>query len=63
MASVSAEQTVSLPEAADLLGVATEDVFDLVFSGQLTSVEMPSGRRVVPRSAIERWKASHEAPA
>jgi hypothetical protein len=63
MADVSTEQAMSLPETADLLGMTTEDVFDLVFSGQIQSVETPSGRRVVPRSAIESWTTSHEDPA
>ncbi len=57
------EETVSLPEAARRLRLSPEETFDLVFTRELRSVEAPSGRRLIPISAIERWKDAHPAPA
>ena len=57
------EETVSIPEAACLLGLTTEEVLNLVFLKELGSVEAPSGRRIVPISAIERWRLAHPVTA
>jgi hypothetical protein len=57
------EETVSIPEAGRLLGLTTEQVLDLVFLKELESIEAPSGRRIVPASAIERWRLAHPATA
>jgi excisionase family DNA binding protein len=50
---------VSVAEAARLLGTTIAQAYDLVFTRQLRSVEAPSGRRLVPRAAIDAWKAAH----
>jgi hypothetical protein len=54
---------VSVAEAGRLLGMTTAQVVDLVFTRQLKSVPAPSGRRLVPRSAIEDWKSQHSSAA
>lgn len=56
MAMMSASgDMVEIWEAAELLGLTIPEVYDLVFSRQLASVEAPNGRRLVPRTAIEAW--------
>ena len=50
------EDPVAVWKAAELLDMTIAAVYDLVFSRQLASVEAPSGRRLVPRAAIEAWK-------
>jgi hypothetical protein len=57
------DDEVSVAEAGRLLGMTTRDVVDLVFTRQLKSVPAPSGRRLVPRSAIEDWKNQHTSAA
>jgi len=57
------EDAVAVWEAAELLDMTIADVYDLVFSRQLASVEAPSGRRLVPRSAVEAWKTAQTARA
>ncbi len=57
------EETLSVPEAARRLGLTTGETLTLVFSKELESVEAPTGRRIVPISAIERHRASHQARA
>jgi len=53
---------VSVGTAAELLGMRIREVYDLVFTRQLKSVEVPSGRGLVPRSAIDDWK-NQQTPA
>jgi hypothetical protein len=60
---IDVEDTVSVAEAARRLGVTTEEAYSLVFAKQLESVEAASGRRVVPTSAIDRWRAAHPISA
>jgi hypothetical protein len=57
------EETVSVPEAARRLGMTTEEAYTLVFLRELRSVEAPSGRRIIPIAAIDRWKSSHPTSA
>jgi hypothetical protein len=52
------EETMSVAEAARRLGMTTHDAYTLVLSRRLESVESPSGRRVIPISAVERWRAT-----
>lgn len=54
---------VSIGRAAELLDMTTREVVDLVFTRQLKSVAAPSGRRLVPRSAIADWKKQHTSAA
>jgi hypothetical protein len=54
---------VSIGRAAELLDMTTREVVDLVFTRQLKSVPAPSGRRLVPLSAIEGWKKQHTSAA
>lgn len=48
-------EAVEIWEAAELLGLSIPEVYDLLFSRQLASVEAANGRRLVPRAAIEAW--------
>jgi len=58
------DDPVSVWRAAELLDMTIDEVYDLVFTRRLASVEAPSGRRLVPRAAIDAWKAaSSSAPA
>jgi len=57
------EQTVSVAEAARRLGMSTHDAYTLVFAKRLESQEAPSGRRVIPISAIEQWRTTHPVSA
>ncbi|HEY6426595.1 MAG TPA: hypothetical protein VIX84_05130 [Acidimicrobiales bacterium] len=57
------EETLSVAEAACRLGITTEQALTLIFLKELDSIEAPSGRRIVPVWAIERWQSSHAAPA
>ena len=57
------DDVVSVAKAARLLGMTTAEAYDLVFTRQLKSVAAPSGRRLVPRSAIEDWKQQHTSAA
>ena len=56
MSDVDPEGTVSVAKAAKLLGITLEEAYDLVFQQRLSSVETPSGRRVVPVTVIEDWQ-------
>jgi len=55
---VVSDDPVSVAEAARLLDMTIDEVYDLVFTRRLKSVEAPSGRRLVPLAAIEAWKAA-----
>ena len=57
------DDVVSVPEAARRLGMTTAQAYDLVFTHQLKSVAAPSGRRLVPRSAIDEWKKQQQTSA
>lgn len=46
------EQTISVPEAAERLGITTAEAYDLVFARKLRTVESSTGRRVVPLDAL-----------
>ena len=60
---VDVEDTISVAEAAERLGISGEDVYMLVFSKQLPSVEAPSGRRLVPVTAVNGWLRTHPVSA
>lgn len=53
------EQTISVTEAAERLGITTAEAYDLVFARRLRTVESPTGRRVVPLEAL-REHSKHE---
>ncbi len=55
------EQTISVPEAAERLGITTAEAYGLVFARNLQTVESPSGRRVVPLEALEALRRQREA--
>jgi excisionase family DNA binding protein len=57
------QDPVSVAEAARLLGMTIDEVYDLVFTRRLKSVEAPSGRRLVPRAAIDAWKNQQTSAA
>ena len=63
MVGVNPEGTVSVVEAAEMLGMTGEEAYQLVFRRELKTVEAPSGRRVVPLEVIEAWKREHRAAA
>ena len=56
MAQVT-EQTISVPEAAERLGITTAQAYELVFAGKLRTVESSTGRRVVPLDAIDEHRS------
>jgi excisionase family DNA binding protein len=60
MASV-AEQTISVSEAAERLGISTEDAYELVFARRLRTVETATGRRVVPVGALDQFRTQQES--
>lgn len=56
MASVTdrtLSQTISVTEAAERLGITTDQAYKLVFARELRTVESPTGRRVVPIDAVD----------
>lgn len=60
MASVSG-QTISVTEAAERLGITTEEAYDLVFARSLRTVESPTGRRVVPIEALDELSSQQNS--
>jgi excisionase family DNA binding protein len=52
--------SVSVDEAARLLGLGRSNVFKLLESGEIRSVKVGS-RRLVPRKALEEFLAEHGA--
>jgi excisionase family DNA binding protein len=56
MASVT-DQTISVTEAAERLGITTEKAYELVFARTLRTVESRTGRRVVPVQALEEYNS------
>jgi hypothetical protein len=63
MADVIPDGTVSVSEAATMLGMTTSEAYDLVWRKRLKTIEAPGGRRVVPLAAIEEWQTEHQASA
>jgi excisionase family DNA binding protein len=60
------EQTISVSEAAQRLGITTERAYELVFAQTLRTVEDSTGRRLVPLEALDefrRQQKSAEEPA
>jgi hypothetical protein len=58
------EDAVPVWKAAELLHLTIADVYDLVFSRRLASIESATGRRLVPRAAIDDFRAQQRpAPA
>jgi excisionase family DNA binding protein len=57
------EPIMSVAKAAERLGVSVQDAYTLVFSKQLTSVEAPSGRRLIPVHVVEEWLKTHPVSA
>jgi len=53
------EDTMSVAEAAERLGITTSEAYMLVFSKELKSVEAPSGRRLIPLAVVDQWLRSH----
>ncbi|HVM12805.1 MAG TPA: hypothetical protein VM287_00540 [Egibacteraceae bacterium] len=58
------EQTISVTEAAQRLGITTAEAYELVFARRLRTVEGPTGRRLVPLEALAelgtREESAHE---
>ena len=54
--------SVSVEEAARLLGLGRSNLFKLMESGELRSVKVGS-RRLVPRRALEEFLAGHDVSA
>ncbi len=59
---VGASLSVSVDEAARLLGVGRTTVFTLLDVGTIRSVKVGT-RRLVPRKALDEFLAGHEGPA
>jgi hypothetical protein len=51
------EQTIGVTEAAERLGITTEEAYELVFARKLRTVESPTGRRVVPIEALDQLRS------
>jgi hypothetical protein len=49
------QRTISVSEAADHLGITTEEAYELVFALELRTVESETGRRVVPIDALDDY--------
>jgi excisionase family DNA binding protein len=49
-------ETLSLTEAADVLGIEVEEVLDLVFRRELGVSARPKSRIRIPRSALDEYK-------
>jgi excisionase family DNA binding protein len=47
--------TVSVPEAARLLGISRNLAYDLVRTGELPSLRLGAKRLVISRAALERF--------
>lgn len=56
-----AEQTISVPEAAERLGITTAEAYELAFARQLRTVKSPTGRRVVPLEALDEQRTRAES--
>lgn len=56
------QETISVSEAAERLGITTAEAYELVFARELRTVESPTGRRAVPIQALEEY-ADHQAVA
>ena len=58
------EETISVTEAAQRLGITTGEAYQLVFARTLRTVEGPTGRRLVPLDALaelsNREESAHE---
>ena len=50
----------SVTEAAERLGITTEEAYDLVFARRLRTVETSTGRRVVPLEALDQLRGQQE---
>jgi hypothetical protein len=57
------EGTISVTEAAEILGLTGSEAYLLVFRRKLKTVAAPSGRRVVPLEVIDEWKRRTKADA
>ena len=55
------DHTISVSEAAECLGITTEEAYELVFARTLRSVESPTGRRVVPVVALDEYSSLLES--
>ena len=60
---VDVDQTMSVADAAERLGISVQDAYTLVFSKQLKSVEAPSGRRLIPVHVVDEWLRTHPVSA
>ncbi len=49
------QETISVSEAAERLGITTAEAYELVFARELRTVESPTGRRVVPIEVLEQY--------
>jgi excisionase family DNA binding protein len=54
-----ADDLLSIPRAAQRLGVSTEKCYELVDDRRLGSIEGPRGERLVSCGAIAAWLAAH----
>ena len=57
------DETISVTEAAQRLGITTAEAYQLVFARTLRTIEGPTGRRLVPLGALfelTREGSTHE---
>lgn len=61
MVDVSSDQTISVAEAAERLGITVAEAYELVFAGELRTVAGQTGRRLVLVVALAALLRQREA--
>lgn len=59
MTETKSKIAVSIPEAADMIGVSRAMFYRLLASGGAPPTAVIGKRRVVPVASLERWLADH----
>jgi hypothetical protein len=54
-----AEELLTTPQAGRLLGIEPEDVYDLIFSGELDGRPDQTGQVKIAASEVERYRLAH----
>jgi excisionase family DNA binding protein len=62
MSNISDRATVTVDEAASILGVGRASAYEGVRTGRIPSIRISERRIVVPRAALDRLLNGNEAP-
>ena len=54
-----AEELLTTPQAGRLLGIEPEDVYDLIFAGELDGKPDRTGQVKVAAAEVERYRLAH----